>query len=105
MKLRVLSLAEADLLSGFRFYESQQEGLGEYFLGSLYSDIDSLHLFAGVHRKMHGYHRLLSKRFPFAVYYDFTGDDIRVWRVLDCRRNPHWIGVQLRRTRKINPSA
>ncbi|CAH1904446.1 hypothetical protein NTGHW29_30005 [Candidatus Nitrotoga sp. HW29] len=39
------------------------------FLDTLYSDIDSLTCFAGVHRIVLGYHRLLSKRFPFAVYY------------------------------------
>ena len=38
MKLRLLSLAEADLLSGFRFYERQEQGVGTYFLESLYSD-------------------------------------------------------------------
>jgi hypothetical protein len=26
-------------------------------------------MYAGVHAVHHGYHRLLSKRFPFAVYY------------------------------------
>ena len=99
MKLRLLSLAEADLLSGFQFYERQEQGVGSYFLESLNSDIESLHLFAGIHRRAHGYHRLLSKRFPFAVYYDLSGDEIRVWRVLDCRRDPRWIRSQLRTSR------
>ncbi len=29
--------------------------------------IDSLILYAGMHAKFHDYHRLLSKRFPYAV--------------------------------------
>jgi hypothetical protein len=35
--LRILSLAEADLLDGFRFYERQASGVAWYFLQSLYS--------------------------------------------------------------------
>ena len=51
MTLRILSLAEADLLNGFRFYERQSSGVGLYFLESLNSDIESLRLYAGIHRK------------------------------------------------------
>lgn len=35
---------------------------------SIFSDIDSLQLYAGIHLKAFGYFRLLSKRFPYAVY-------------------------------------
>jgi hypothetical protein len=59
--LRILSLAEADLLDGFRFYERQGSGVGWYFLESVNSDIESLRLYAGVHRKIFGHHRMLSK--------------------------------------------
>jgi hypothetical protein len=101
--IRLLSLAEADLLDGFRFYERQESGVGTYFLESLYSDIESLRLYAGIHRQVFGYHRMLSKRFPFGVYYDVTAEEIRVWRVLDCRRNPRWIKTELSRSRTDKP--
>ena len=97
--MQILDLAEADLLAGFAFYERQSHGVGSYFLESLYSDIESLRLFAGIHRMVLGFHRLLSRRFPYAVYYDVTGGAIRVWRVLDCRRNPQWIRRQLKKSR------
>jgi hypothetical protein len=42
MRIEILSDAQSDLISGARFYERQGGGLGEYFLNSLYSDIDSL---------------------------------------------------------------
>ena len=58
------------------------------FLNSLFSDIDSLHLHAGIHPRYLGYFRLLSRRFPFAIYYRLTGKIARVHAVLDCRRNP-----------------
>jgi hypothetical protein len=69
VRVQVLDEATGDLADGCRFYERQAEGLGEYFLDSLWSDINSLRMYAGVHAVHHGYHRLLSKRFPFAVYY------------------------------------
>ena len=95
MKVQVLDEARQDLVDGFRFYESQSEDLGDYFLDSLFSDIDSLQLYAGIHVVHFGCHRLLSKRFPFAVYYRVENETARVYAVLDCRRNPDWIQVRL----------
>jgi plasmid stabilization system protein ParE len=99
--LRILSLAEVDLLDGFRFYERQGSGVGWYFLESLNSDIESLRLYAGSHRCVFGCHRMLSKRFPFAIYYDLHKDEIRIWRVLDCRRDPRWLKLRLTGGRKL----
>lgn len=88
MRIKILSSAVDDLHTGRLFYEKQGEGLGEYFFNSLFSDIDSLLLYAGIHQKVFGYHRLLSKRFPYAVYYTLEEDLILVRRVLDLRRHP-----------------
>jgi hypothetical protein len=57
MKIRILSPAERDLEEGYHFYESQSPGLGSYFLDSLYSDIDSLAYFGGIHQLVFAYHR------------------------------------------------
>lgn len=88
MKIVILPSASDDLADGFDFYEKQGEGLGEYFLESLFSDIDSLILYAGIHRKFFGNYRLLSKRFPFAVYYTKDSETVFIKAVLDCRRDP-----------------
>jgi plasmid stabilization system protein ParE len=90
MKIRILSPAERDLEAGYRFYESQSRGLGSYFIDSLYSDIDSLAYFGGIHQLVFGYHRQLSKRFPFAVYYRVINDEVLIFAILDCRRSPSW---------------
>jgi plasmid stabilization system protein ParE len=97
VKLRILDLAEGDLLSGYQFYELQAPGIGAYFMDTLLSDIESLRLYAGSHRQVFGFLRLLSKRFPYAVYYTVAAEEVRVWRVLDCRRNPRWTRTQLRK--------
>ena len=88
MTIVILPSAKADLAAGFAFFEEQQAGLGAYFLESLFSDIDSLKIYAGVHRRVFGYHRLLSQRFTFAVYYSVETGTAYVRAVLDCRRDP-----------------
>ena len=95
MRIEILDEAEQDLLDGFAFYERQAGGLGNYFLDSVFSDIESLLLYAGIHCVYFGYHRLLAKRFPFAIYYLTRDEVIRVYAILDCRRNPAWIRERL----------
>jgi len=95
VKIRILPAALDDLDRGRRFYARQQAGLGEYFLDSLFSDIDSLALYAGMHLRVFGFHRLLSRRFPFAVYYRLEDEICTVWRVLDCRQAPRSLGRAL----------
>ena len=95
MRIKILSSAVDDLRAGQFFYESQGRGLGSYFLDSLFSDIDSLVLYGGIHAEVFGYHRLLSKRFPYAVYYTLDEDLVLVTRVLDLRRSPNRIRQDL----------
>ena len=49
MRIEVLDDAKDDLVEGFRFYEETSPGLGAYFLDSVFADIDSLLLYAGIH--------------------------------------------------------
>jgi plasmid stabilization system protein ParE len=97
VKISISRSADRDLLAGFRFYENQSSGVGHYFLDSLFADIDSLILHAGIHRQIDGFYRLLSDRFPFAIYYKIEANTVRVRRVLDCRRDPSWVSRQLKK--------
>jgi hypothetical protein len=96
VSVEIIDDARQDLIEGFHFYERQERGLGAYFLDCLFSDIDSLQLYAGIHPVVFGQHRCLSKRFPFAIYYTVASDRVHVNAVLDCRRNPTWIKRRLR---------
>lgn len=97
MKVLILSTAEEDLRSGFDFYEQRQQGIGAYFVECLFRDIDALSTQAGVHRLENGYHRRLSNRFPCAIYYTVDEETVRIWRVLDLRRDPAWRRDELSR--------
>lgn len=96
MKIVIQSSALADLADGYQFYEQNDPGLGVYFLDSLYSDIDSLQLYAGIHLvHFEKFHRLLSRRFPYGIYYQVEAGRVLVRAVLDLRRDPKWIKQHL----------
>lgn len=95
MKVRILPPAMQDILTAHEFYNRQGDGLGAYFLDCIFSEIDSLALYAGIHSKKFEYHRLLAKRFPYGIYYLLEEKNPLVFRVLDCRRDPMWIKKQL----------
>ena len=89
MRVRILTSAFNDLVNGRKFYERQAAGIGSYFFDSLFSDIDSLALYGGIHAKVLGFHRLLASRFPYAIYYRMDSDGaVVVYRILDCRQEP-----------------
>jgi plasmid stabilization system protein ParE len=98
VRIQILPEAQEDLIAGFRFYENQALGLRSYFRDSLLRDVDLLATTAGVHAKVFGYHRSVSKRFPFAIYYRLESDLVRVRAILDCRRNPSWTRRRIRRS-------
>lgn len=65
-RIRILADARQDLVFGYWFYEQQAAGIGRYFLDTLYSDIESLRISAGVHSICFDhYHRLLSNGIKF----------------------------------------
>ncbi|MDA1055238.1 MAG: type II toxin-antitoxin system RelE/ParE family toxin [Planctomycetota bacterium] len=100
MNIRILPEAEHDLELGADFYESQREGLGRYFNDCLMADIESLRIYAGVHERVHDLYRSLSKRFPFAIFYDTSPDTIDIYAVLDCRQDPQKIEERLNSPRE-----
>lgn len=101
MRLELTEGAKSDLKAGRAFYDRQSPGIGEYFLDTPYSDLDSLHLYAGTHPvKFVRFYRMNSKRFPYAIYYEIIDGLILVSAILDCRRKPAWTGRLLSRRRK-----
>ncbi|MEI7729930.1 MAG: hypothetical protein WCO56_10190 [Verrucomicrobiota bacterium] len=52
---------------------------------------------AGIHRVVYlDYHRLLSKVFPYGIYYTTEDEYAVVWAVIDLRRDPVWIREKLK---------
>ncbi|GIW97021.1 MAG: hypothetical protein KatS3mg111_0354 [Pirellulaceae bacterium] len=95
MEIRLLESAKEDLRQGWRFYEKIASGLGDYFLDCIQADVRSLKIYAGIHERSEGFHRMLAKRFPFAVYDVIENQTIDIYAILDCRRDPEWIVKRL----------
>lgn len=95
MNIKILKEAQNDIAKAIFFYEKQKENLGKYFLDSIMSDIESLYIYYGIHFRVRNYFRLLSKRFPFAIYYKFDQNFIYIYAVLDCRQNPIFLNQRL----------
>lgn len=89
-KIVVLEEADEDIEQGRKFYDLQEIGVGDYFEDTILSDIESFGLFHGIHSKHFGFHRLLSERFPFGIYYRETPAANEVLAILDLRRDPAW---------------
>ncbi|APD49351.1 hypothetical protein BM449_05535 [Synechococcus sp. SynAce01] len=102
MDIRLLDAARDDLRNGWIFYERQLVGLGDRFLDAIEADVRFLSLYAGIHSKVDGFHRLLIRRFPFALYYLVEEERIDIYAILDCRRDPLLIRSRLQ-TDRPNP--
>lgn len=81
--------AAADVEDAYRWYESQQGGLGEEFLAAVRVVIESMmanpELFPVVHRRTR---RALLRRFPYGLYYRIVDDQIVVVACMHGRRDP-----------------
>jgi hypothetical protein len=77
-----------DLDKGEAFYNFLSMGKGDYFREQIISDIISIKHSAGVHTKQFGYYRKLSKKFPYAIYYDIIDNIVVIVAVLDMRIDP-----------------
>lgn len=83
IRVEISEDAQADLNEGFVFYETQEPGLGDYFVACLRANIEGLKVSAGAHRVVYAdYHRLLSKVFPYGVFYTMEGAIAVVWAAL-----------------------
>jgi plasmid stabilization system protein ParE len=100
MNVELRDEAREDLVDGPIFYGQQSEGLDEYFLRCLREDIAKLESTGGIHEQFNGFHRSLSERFPFVIYYLVDGDVVDIVAILDCRRNPAKIASRLGRTKR-----
>ena len=89
-QIKITEYAKNDLQIAYEFYETQKESLGNYFIEIILSEIKLLEFYGCLHQKTFGYHRMLSKKFPFGIYYDCDKKEkiIYIIAVLDLIKNP-----------------
>jgi hypothetical protein len=94
-KVVVLDDVSEDIDNGILFYRANGDWLGDYFFDPIISEIRSIKIYAGIHSKHFGLHRMFARKFPYAIYCDLIKDVAVVVAVLDMRRYPKWIWEKL----------
>ena len=81
--------AEQDIQEAFSWYEDRVSGLGREFLRCVDVTFSQIHrspiLFPSVYKNVR---RILTRRFPFGVFYIIVNGKIVVLAVLHVRRDP-----------------
>ena len=96
MNIFITESAADDIAVGYLFYEQQFPGLGDYFEASIFADLRSLVIYAGMHGiHFNLYYRKIAAKFPCAIYYTIENDGILVHAVADTRRDPTLIESRL----------
>lgn len=83
------SEVEWDLSDAYSWYEEQRVGLGEEFMTSVDACVEGIlrnpTMYARVHEE---YRRALTRRFPYAIFYEVVDDTITVYGVFHTARDP-----------------
>lgn len=89
MKLRYTGKARIDLDIAFTWYESQRYGLGFEFLDCVEAAITTIHQMPKLYAKHHSdFRRVLTRRFPFSIFYTIEKREIVVHAIFDNRQDP-----------------
>jgi hypothetical protein len=100
--LSLTDLSQEDIYSSQKFYEKQNSNLGVYFYDSIVCDLDALKFYAGIHQKYFGFYRMITKRFPYAIYYEIEDDLVVVHAVLHTRSDLSFIENRLDKNKTTN---
>jgi plasmid stabilization system protein ParE len=81
--------AEFDIAEACAWYESRRIGLGEEFLTSVDACLETISRRPEMCPVVHEtFRRSLIRRFPFAIFYEYSGTTVTVYSVFHSSRNP-----------------
>ena len=102
MTKRVVFTPEADddILEAYRWYQTQEAGLGEEFLRCVGACLESIQRHPLMYRvAIDDFRRALIRRFPVEIFYEATDQQIVVYSVFHCALDPAKWQQRLRRSR------
>lgn len=101
--LRFLPEVEEDVIGGYVWYEAKSPGLGEEFLRIFYACAAEIPRNPLLYPKVYNeFRRLLLKRFPYAIYFMVGNDQIIVFGLFHCARDPRTIRTKLQDREEID---
>jgi toxin ParE1/3/4 len=78
-----------DLAEAYIWYEGRRAGLGEEFLSSIEASLESIRRRPELYPVVHeNYRRSLTRRFPYAVFYEFAEAKVTIYAVFHTARDP-----------------
>ncbi len=81
--------AQQDVDEAYRWYENRRFGLGEEFLDSVDACIQAICRMPELYPKVHeDYRRALVRRFPYAIFYEYTGVTVTVYSIFHASQDP-----------------
>jgi plasmid stabilization system protein ParE len=81
--------AEFDIAEAYAWYEGRRPGLGEEFLSSVEACLESTRRRPEMYPVVYeSYRRSLTRRFPYAVFYEYSEARITVYAVFHTARDP-----------------
>lgn len=96
--LHFLPEIEEDIIAGYVWYEVKSPGLGEEFLRIFYACAEEIprnpHLYPKIYNE---FRRRLLRRFPYAIYFMVKDDQIIVFGLFHCARDPRNVKRKLRK--------
>ena len=99
--LRFIPEIEEDVINGYVWYETKSRGLGEDFLRMFYAYVNEILLNPLLYPKVYrDFRRRLLRRFPFAIYFSIENEQIIVFGLFHCARNPQAIDAELQNREK-----
>jgi plasmid stabilization system protein ParE len=89
VELIVAPEAEQDIDEAYGWYESKQFGLGEDFLSRVDACIQSILRSPELHRVVYeNYWRMLVRRFPYAIFYEYVNGVATIYCIFHTSRDP-----------------
>jgi plasmid stabilization system protein ParE len=88
-ELLLVPEAEGDVTQAYGWYETRRIGLGEEFLSCLDACFKKICRTPEAYAKIHeNYRRGLVRRFPYAVFYEYTAGTVTVYSVFHTSQDP-----------------
>ncbi len=85
----ILPEAEDDVAQAYKWYESQELGLGEEFLRCVDACIQFIRRNQEMYPVVHqNYRRAMIRRFPYVLFYENSETSITIYAVFHCSQDP-----------------
>lgn len=81
--------AQQDIDEAYSWYEDRRHGLGEEFLSCVEATIQKICRTPELYAKIYNeYRRTLVRRFPYAIFYEYTNGNIYIYSIFHTSQNP-----------------